>query len=169
LLPGTVLDLWRINPMSNAATDDKGVVVACAHCGKKNRVPYAKLGETGQCGHCQTALPPPSTPIDVGSEAQFDRLVNASPLPVVVDYWAPWCGPCRMVAPELEKVAASSAGMYLIAKVNTEALPGLGQRFQIQSIPTMGVFAHGQEVTRTSGARPAAAIHAFVQQAMAAR
>ena len=154
--------------MSSTMTDDKGVIVACAQCGQKNRVPFAHLGETGECGRCKAALPPPSGPIDVGSAAQFDRLIADSPLPVVVDYWAPWCGPCRMVAPELEKVATASAGQFLVVKVNTEALPTLGERFNVRSIPTMAVFAHGREVTRTSGARPAAAIQTFVKQAIGA-
>jgi thioredoxin 2 len=89
-------------------------------------------------------------------------------VPVIVDYWAPWCGPCRMVAPELQKVAARQAGKALVIKVNTDELSDLGQRFGIRSIPTMAVFAGGKEVARTSGARPAADIEAFLEQAVAA-
>ena len=96
------------------------------------------------------------------SATAFDALVAQWPLKVVVDFWAPWCGPCRMVAPELQKVAAANAGRYLVVKVNTDALPELGERFSIRSIPTMAVFAGGREVARTAGARPAADIEAFV-------
>ena len=88
-------------------------------------------------------------------------------MPVIVDYWAPWCGPCRMVAPELQKVAARQAGKALVVKVNTDELSDLGQRFGIRSIPTMAVFAGGKEVGRTSGARPAADIEAFLEQSAA--
>ena len=154
--------------MSTASLDDKGVIVACARCGRKNRVPYARLGETGQCGNCQNDLAAPPVPLDVDTEARFAQVIGQSALPVVVDYWAPWCGPCRMVAPELAKVAAAQAGRWLVVKVNTEALPGLGQRYQIQSIPTMAVIVGGREAARTSGARPAPAIEAFVRQAVGA-
>ncbi len=108
-------------------------------------------------------------PIEVSSDEAFDALVRTSRLPVVVDFWAPWCGPCRMVAPELVKVAASNAGRYLVVKVNTDELPELGDRFAIQSIPTMAVFADGREVARTAGARPAADIEAFIRQAVVAK
>ena len=84
----------------------------------------------------------------------------------MVDFWAPWCGPCRMVAPEIEKVAVANAGRWLIVKVDTDALPGLGARYQIRSIPTMAVFAGGREAARTMGARPAPAIETFVRQAV---
>ena len=96
----------------------------------------------------------------------FDALVRAAALPVIVDFWAPWCGPCRMVAPELERVAADNAGRYLVVKVNTDAVPELGERFRIRSIPTMAVFEGGREVARTSGARPAADIERFVRQSV---
>jgi len=144
--------------------DDRGVVVACGSCEQKNRFAYERLGETVRCGKCKAILPAPSAPIEVDSSAHFDRLVAGSALPVVVDFWAPWCGPCRMVAPELQKVAARQAGKYLVVKVNTDVLADLGERFGIRSIPTMAVFAGGREVARTTGARPASEIEAFVEQ-----
>jgi thioredoxin 2 len=106
-------------------------------------------------------------PLDVGSASDFDRLVRASSLPVVVDFWAPWCGPCRMVVPELEKVAAANAGTFVIAKVNTEAVPEVAARFAVQSIPTLAVFSGGRLVARNAGARPAPAIEEFVRQSLA--
>ncbi|MCA1650305.1 MAG: thioredoxin, partial [Acidobacteria bacterium] len=104
-------------------------------------------------------------PIEVPTAAAFDALITSAPRPVVVDFWAPWCGPCRMVAPEIERVAAQNSGRYIIAKVNTEQLPELGSRFGIRSIPTMAVFGNGRELARTAGARPAADIEAFVRAA----
>jgi thioredoxin 2 len=150
--------------MTGLNLDDRGVVVACGQCGQKNRFAYERLGETVRCGKCKTILPAPAEPIEVDSSANFDRLIAKSSVPVVVDYWAPWCGPCRMVAPELQKVAARQAGKYLIIKVNTDVLTDLGERFSIRSIPTMAVFAGGREVARTAGARPASDIEAFVEK-----
>jgi len=146
--------------------DDRGIVVSCAACGKKNRLAYARLGEAVRCGQCKQPLTAPSVPIELHSSADFDRLVAASSLPVVVDYWAPWCGPCRMVTPELQKVAARQAGQLVVVKVNTDELSDLGQRFNIRSIPTLAVFAGGKEVARTTGARPASEIEAFVTHAV---
>jgi thioredoxin 2 len=124
------------------------------------------FGADANCGQCHTRLPPPAEPIDASSTAAFDALIGASRLPVVVDFWAPWCGPCRTVAPEIARVAASHRGEWLVVKVNTEALPDLAGRFGIQSIPTMAVFDGGRERTRTMGARPAAEIESFVKQAL---
>jgi thioredoxin 2 len=148
--------------------DDRGVIVECTACGKKNRLAYERLGDAVQCGQCKQALRAPGEPIEVHQTADFDRLIAQSSLPVVVDYWAPWCGPCRMVAPELQKVAARQAGQAIVVKVNTDELSDLGQRFGIRSIPTLAVFEGGKEIARESGARPAPEIEAFIARARAA-
>lgn len=150
--------------MSNLVLDDKGVITACSSCGKRNRVPYERLSETGECGQCKSELSAMSEPISIESEAHFQQVINRSALPVLIDFWAPWCRPCLMVAPEVEKVAQNGAGTFLVGKVNTENLQMLGQRLQIASIPTMAVYKGGQELARLSGARPAADIEAFVRQ-----
>ena len=148
--------------------DDRGVIVECPACGKKNRLAYERLGDSVQCGQCKQALRAPGEPIEVHQSADFDRLIAQSSLPVVVDYWAPWCGPCRMVAPELQKVATRQAGQAIVVKVNTDELSDLGQRFGIRSIPTLAVFEGGKEIARESGARPAPEIEAFIARARAA-
>jgi len=154
--------------MASIDLDDRGVVVACAACGKKNRLAYERLGDAVRCGECKGPLDAPAVPIEIEQSADFDRVVGRASLPVVVDYWAPWCGPCRMVAPELQKVAARQAGRVLVVKVNTDALSDIGQRFNIRSIPTLAIFAGGREIARTTGARPAPDIEAFIAQSVAA-
>jgi thioredoxin 2 len=146
-----------------ATLDAKGIIVTCPTCGQRNRVPF---GRDAKCGKCGTMLSGPGEPIEIPSVETFDALVGESTQPVVVDFWAPWCGPCRMVAPEMAKVAQANAGRWIVVKVNTDALPELGDRYRIRSIPTMAVFAGGREVARTAGARPAADIEAFVRQAV---
>jgi thioredoxin 2 len=157
-----------MDPLAVAPTlDERGIVVPCASCGQKNRLVYARLGDVVRCANCKHSLPSPAEPIDITSSADFDRLVAQSPLPIVVDYWAPWCGPCRMVAPELKKVAARQAGRVLVVKVNTDQLPDLGERFLVRSIPTLAIFSGGRELSRSSGARPAPEIERFIEQHVA--
>lgn len=151
--------------MASYELDDRGIITACPECGQRNRLLFERLADTVRCGNCKHELTAPQIPLEMRSGAEFDRLIKHSGIPVVVDYWAPWCGPCRTVAPELEKVAARAAGRFVVAKVNTEALGDVGERFGIRSIPTLAVFNHGQEVTRTTGARPAPEIERFIQQA----
>jgi thioredoxin 2 len=152
--------------MSDVLADESGVIVTCATCGQKNRLPFASLDRTAKCGKCHNPLSRPGVPITVTSTPAFDALVSQSPVPVLVDFWAPWCGPCHMVAPEVVKVAASEASRLVVAKVDTDALPDVGARFGIRSIPTMAVFAGGREAGRTMGARPAKDIVTFVNQTL---
>lgn len=132
--------------------------VACASCSARNRVPAKRLLDKAKCAQCKAALLPLSRPIALSSAQDFDELIRDSPRPVLVDFWAAWCGPCRMVAPEMEKLARDRAETVLVAKVDTEALPAVAQRFNIRSIPTMVLFRGGTEVRRLSGAMPAAEI-----------
>jgi thioredoxin 2 len=150
--------------MATVEFDDRGLVVACGACGRKNRLAYERLADPVRCGQCKEALGAPNYPIELKQTPDFDRLIARASVPVVVDYWAPWCGPCRMVAPELQKVAQRQAGKMLVVKVNTDELADLGQRHNIRSIPTLAVFVNGREVARTSGARPASDIEAFAAQ-----
>ena len=152
--------------MSHVLATHAGVIVDCPKCGQMNRVPFARVTEEATCGVCHADIPAVASPIEANSDLAFDMLVREAGMPVLVDFWAPWCGPCRMVAPEMEKVAAAAAGSYLVVKVNTENLQQTAAKYQISSIPALGVFVDGEEVGRTVGAQPASAIQQFVRQAL---
>lgn len=134
-------------------------MIRCPACGVTNRVPREKLeqGLEPVCGRCKSPLLESGKPIVV-TDASFAAEVERSPLPVLVDMWAPWCGPCRMVAPVVEQLAAETGGRLRVAKMNIDENPVTAQRFNIRSIPALLVFRGGLEVDRIIGAQPKSAI-----------
>jgi thioredoxin 2 len=144
--------------------DPRGLLLICPQCGQRNRAVYQRLGQTFRCGQCHQTLPQIGEPVEVDDPDGFDTFTGQSALPVLVDFWAPWCGPCKMVAPELVKVANQLAGKLVIAKVNTEESPRLAQQLGITAIPTLVLFKAGREIARQPGARPAPAILQFIRQ-----
>ena len=141
-------------------TETKHIV--CPNCNKINRVATGRLGDHPQCGSCKQALLP-GRPIQL-SDATFDRFIGRSDLPVVVDFWASWCGPCKMMAPAYEQAAAQLEPQFVLAKLNTEEAPQAAGRFGIQSIPTLVVFKQGREVARQPGAMSQPQIEQWVRQ-----
>ena len=155
--------------MNNIETDERGILITCPKCGRRNRMKYEGLGKVFRCGQCKSELRPLGEPVDVHSDLVFDALISRSALPVLVDFWAPWCGPCKMVAPEIREVATETAGQVLVAKVNTEELPSLARRFRVTAIPTMSIFRNGIEVAHQAGAMAAPAIRKFLEEDLVAR
>jgi thioredoxin 2 len=135
--------------------------IRCPNCGRRNRVPAAAAG-TPRCGNCHQPLP---WIVDAGDDT-FAEIAEAASVPVIVDLWAPWCGPCRMVSPALAQVATEMAGRVKLVKVNVDDSPKLQQRFGVQAIPTLMVLRHGQVVVRRAGAAPVSDLRAWVEEAI---
>ncbi len=140
----------------------EAVRLTCATCGQGNRVPLARLGQGPKCGSCGEALA--DGRVAELDAATHDKTVRGDGLPVLVDYWAPWCGPCRMMAPEFAKAAKALAPGVRLMKLNTEDHPQISARAGIRGIPALILYRGGREVARLAGARPAAEIEGFVRQ-----
>ncbi len=148
--------------MQNMDTSNQAnIQLRCKHCGTTNRVPAARLDQKPDCGRCGKPLLQGQV-LELG-DADFAAVASASPLPVLADFWAPWCGPCRMMAPAFEQAARELAGQALLVKVNSDENPALSARFGIRSIPTLVRLQGGQEAARQSGALPASGIVALAK------
>jgi thioredoxin 2 len=140
-------------PVDDRGADAKvGPVLTrtCPKCGQLNRIPVAHLADQGRCGKCKTALP--AQPYNVPDVATFDAILREAKVPVLVDFWAEWCAPCRMVAPEVVRAAESLTGKAVVLKVDTEGLPALARRYEATSIPLFVVFRDGTPVLKRPGA-----------------
>jgi len=148
------------------ATHETSLHTVCANCGGVNRVDSAKLTSSpgaAKCGRCGEPLLSPA-PVAITGEA-FDTFVGRSDIPVLVDFWAPWCGPCRSLAPVLERVASELSPEIRVVKVNIDEAPRLAERLRISSIPTLAVFRRGRELGRNVGGLPQAALNQWVRNA----
>ena len=136
--------------------------VKCPHCGRTNRVPTAAHGKP-RCGHCKASLPW----ITDATDDNFTAIAEQATIPVLVDFWAAWCGPCRMVSPALEQLANEKAGQLKLVKVDIERAPKLAQRFTVQAVPTLMVLHRGEVIARQPGAAPVNALRQWVDGAVA--
>lgn len=144
-------------------TDERGVILPCPACGTANRIAYPKTGQQGRCGTCKADLPLVGAPVEITAIAAFAALVSQSPIPVIIDFWAPWCGPCQMMAPEFAKAAAEAAGEAIFVKVNTDEQPQIAGQFRIQGIPAFALIKNGQLAAQTSGFQPASRLLAWMR------
>jgi thioredoxin 2 len=144
--------------LGDAVADE---IVKCLKCGSKNRVPPHGPGAP-RCGNCHEPLPW----ITEAGDDSFREIVEQSPMPVVVDLWATWCAPCRMVSPALERIAQDQAGKVKLVKVDVDAAPKLSQRFTVRAVPTLMIMKDGETVARRAGAAPADQLRTWVQQTL---
>ena len=143
---------------------DYAAIHTCRSCGARNRVPARHLADAGRCGSCRAPLAPTSEPIEV-DEKSFTEIVREARVPVLVDFWAPWCAPCRMVAPEVHELAREMAGRALVLKVDTEKQPGLGAGFGVHAIPSFVVLQDGRAVLQRAGVAPRGEMKRWIEEA----
>jgi thioredoxin 2 len=142
------------------------VIRICQACGQKNRVPTAKLASRAHCGACKAEIPAQFEPLDVGSE-EFDDIVGSTDVPILVDFWAEWCAPCRMSASAVKQVAKETSGRALVLKVDTQSHPELANRFQVRAIPNFVVLKGGKVVHQQAGLADAHALRQWLERATA--
>ena len=140
------------------------MIRSCTHCGQRNRVPAAHLADRGICGACRQPLEPLAEPLDVDATS-FDEIVTQARVPVLVDFWAEWCSPCKAAAPEVAQAAAGLRGRALVLKVNTESHSALASRYGVRSIPNFVVFKNGGQIAQHAGLMRHAQLEAWVAQA----